>query len=106
MSSATDKNSLASLMASTESVDDHSTMFLERAEPAKTGPAMRSANSAWEYVAGQLDRAANRFIPAACADNPEVGRRARLICRFGHLGAIFGGIYALFYLAIDHTWGA
>jgi hypothetical protein len=38
--------------------------------------------------------------------DPESFRRARLIMRFGLLGSIFGLIYALFYLAIGHYWGA
>lgn len=53
-----------------------------------------------------LDKATNRFVPASCKDDPERGRRARLICRFGHLGAIFGSVYALFYLLIGHIPGA
>ena len=32
-------------------------------------------------------------------------RRARLISRFGLLGALFGALYATFYLLIGHRWG-
>jgi len=52
-----------------------------------------------------LTAMADRFVPGHCAGNPESGRRARLICRFGFLGAIFGAIYATFYLLIGHYWG-
>ncbi|HEX2750872.1 MAG TPA: HAMP domain-containing sensor histidine kinase [Verrucomicrobiales bacterium] len=39
-------------------------------------------------------------------DEAELLRRARLQIRFGWLGAIFGTMYASFYLAIGHPWGA
>jgi signal transduction histidine kinase len=39
-------------------------------------------------------------------DEAELLRRARLQIRFGWLGAIFGTLYASFYLAIGHPWGA
>ncbi len=38
--------------------------------------------------------------------DPELGRRARLIARFGLLGFLFGLIFATFYLLIGHYWGA
>jgi signal transduction histidine kinase len=101
-----DKNTLPALIVSPEPADSHARPFPEEAKAARTRLTLRSASSAWECVARHLDQAANRFIPASCADDPEAGRRARLICRFGHLGAIFGATYALFYLGISHTWGA
>jgi signal transduction histidine kinase len=48
----------------------------------------------------------DRFIPAACVDDPEAHRRARLISRFGFVGAAFGGAFAAFYFLIGHVWGA
>jgi signal transduction histidine kinase len=36
----------------------------------------------------------------------ETARRAHLIARFGLLGSIFGIVFALFYMAIGHIWGA
>ncbi|MEI9863722.1 MAG: hypothetical protein WDN00_04020 [Limisphaerales bacterium] len=41
-----------------------------------------------------------------CLTNPELGRRGRLISRFGFLGFLFGIIFAAFYLFIGHHWGA
>ena len=45
-------------------------------------------------------------IPEAMRQDTVVARRAQLIARFGLLGWIFGVVYALFYLAIGHIWGA
>jgi signal transduction histidine kinase len=45
-------------------------------------------------------------IPENLRADPESLRRARLINRFGDLGLVFGVIYAAFYLAIGHNWGA
>lgn len=59
-----------------------------------------------DQLVKNFDAAANRFIPQSCTEDPESARRARLICRFGHLGAVFGTLYASFYLCIGHTWGA
>lgn len=48
----------------------------------------------------------DRTIPAELLTTPESARRARLITRFGVLGSLFGIAYAIFYLLIDHLWGA
>ncbi|MFO1488872.1 MAG: HAMP domain-containing sensor histidine kinase [Verrucomicrobiota bacterium] len=45
-------------------------------------------------------------IPPELCSPPETFRRARLVTRFGFLGAFFGIIYATFYFLIDHPWGA
>jgi len=45
-------------------------------------------------------------IPPDLCSPPETLRRARLVTRFGFLGAFFGSIYALLYLLIGHVWGA
>jgi signal transduction histidine kinase len=47
-----------------------------------------------------------RKIPPELLVDPETARRARLIAHFGLLGSIFGLIYASFYVAIGHLWGA
>lgn len=70
----------------------------------KTMP--RSLDELWDAANRLLARRTDRFIPAACADDPELGRRARLICRFGFLGTLFGALYAAFYLSISHLWGS
>jgi signal transduction histidine kinase len=80
------------------------------ASTEKAGRRARSlsgaANGLLNAIGGLLDHTAERFIPATCSADPELGRRARLICRFGFLGAIFGAVYALFYISIQHIWGA
>ena len=48
----------------------------------------------------------DKQIPHELLEDPESARRARLITHFGILGAIFGCVYASFYLAIGHVWGA
>ena len=93
-------------MAAPSPSDTYSTMFLEKAKVVRGGFLLRLINSIWDRLANDLDEATKRFIPKSCAENPETARRARLICRFGHLGAIFGAVYAAFYLCIGHTWGA
>jgi len=45
-------------------------------------------------------------VPAGLERDTEPYRRARLITGFGLLGAIFGSLYAVFYLLIGHVWGA
>lgn len=64
------------------------------------------ANSVWELASEKLIRVTDRFVPPACAADPEQGRRARLLSRFGFLGALFGVLYAAFYYFIGHSWGA
>ena len=63
-------------------------------------------NSFWRLGMRQLIEFTDSFVPPACAADPEQGRRARLISRLALLGALFGFIYAAFYFAIDHYWGA
>jgi signal transduction histidine kinase len=48
----------------------------------------------------------DRPVPEAMMADPECARRARLVARFGLLGAAFGMVYATFYLVIGHKWGA
>lgn len=56
-------------------------------------------------VLGGLNRFVEGFVPAACASDPNLARRARLVAHFGVQGAIFGPAYAIFYLLIGHYWG-
>ncbi len=49
---------------------------------------------------------ADSFLFGDCLTDPELGRRGRLISRFGFLGFLFGIIFATFYLLIGHHWGA
>ncbi len=55
---------------------------------------------------GMLDAKAGQLLFPQFANDPELGRRARLITRFGFLGFLFGMPYAAFYLFIGHYWGA
>jgi signal transduction histidine kinase len=45
-------------------------------------------------------------IPEHMRQDAEIARLAHLTARFGLLGSIFGFIYAVFYVAIGHKWGA
>ena len=53
-----------------------------------------------------IDAGAERFVPESCLRNPELSRRARLVARFGVLGALFGSAFGLFYAIAGHYWGA
>ena len=46
------------------------------------------------------------FIPVDLLPDPEATRHARLIVRFGFLGAASGLAFILFYAGIGHLWGA
>jgi signal transduction histidine kinase len=84
-------------------------------EPAKTphpmasGPVEKRTN-VWVRFAQAFERKFGAVIdgpiPPELLTDPELARRARLVTRFGVLGAIFGLTYALFYLLIGHVWGA
>ncbi len=45
------------------------------------------------------------FLFDDCLNDPELGRRARLVTWFGFIGFFFGLFYAAFYLFIGHLWG-
>jgi len=59
-----------------------------------------------QFALGRFVLISDRFIPAACEQDPELARHARLISRFSILGALFGLVYACFYSLIGHYWGA
>ncbi len=46
------------------------------------------------------------FVPPACLGDADRARRARLLVHFGLQGTAFGLVYALFYWAIGHGYGA
>jgi signal transduction histidine kinase len=48
----------------------------------------------------------DRSIPEEFSADPDQARQARLVTRFGWLGAIFGALYAGAYLLIGHKGGA
>jgi len=73
--------------------------------PPENGRVVRSASQRIAQGAYHLLELLDVPIPAECLTNPELMRRARLISRFGVLGALFGAIYAIFYLLIGHRWG-
>lgn len=66
-------------------------------------PAGKSPLTVWPPG---LSRWTGRFLFAACRQDPEQGRQARLIIGFGFLGFCFGLGYAAFYFGIRHFWGA
>jgi len=70
------------------------------------GIFFRLLNFLWNAITADFEKAVHHFIPESFAHDPETGRQARLICGFGYLGSFFGVIYALFYVAIGHRWGA
>ena len=51
-------------------------------------------------------RMLDRLIPAEFFLDPDLTRRARLVANFGLLGALFGVAYSVFYILIEHQWGA
>lgn len=70
-------------------------------EPGKSGPSLlRSVLNDLRQIITSLD------CPDQLFNDPERTRRARLVSRFGLLGSVFGVVYAMFYLAIGHRWGA
>ena len=45
-------------------------------------------------------------LPAILATDAEANRRLRMGLGFGNIGGIFGVVFATFFLAIGHYWGA
>lgn len=66
----------------------------------------RAAREFWRGLLRQIGETGERFIPTECQQDPELTRRARLVARFGILGAIFGAVFGAFYAAVGHFWGA
>ncbi len=72
-------------------------------EPART-PLASSRLPPW--IARIAWWVSSQFLFDGCSADPELGRHARLIGWFGFVGTLFGSLYAAFYLAIGHLWGA
>lgn len=86
--------------------------FFLRPEPATSAADLNSRGglarlaALWRSGLRHIGETAERYIPAACLADAELSRRARLVARFGVLGVIFGALFALFYAAVGHWWGA
>jgi len=82
------------------------------APPGKLAPPL--ATSPWSAVNSHSRRTWTKwlaavfeyFLPEACRQDPELTRRGRLLIHFGLQGAVFGAVYAGFYVVIGHYWGA
>ncbi len=88
-----------------------SDFFLRPNRPGGVSPAgghgvLSRVQQFWVNVLREIGQAAERFIPEECRNDTEQTRRARLVARFGILGAIFGCGFGLFYLLVGHHWGA
>lgn len=70
------------------------------------GRLLVGAQVLWNNALRLVGEAAERFIPEASQRDPESARRARLVARFGILGAVFGSVFAAFYAFVGHRWGA
>ncbi|HEY4415778.1 MAG TPA: ATP-binding protein [Verrucomicrobiae bacterium] len=73
--------------------------------PSATVTASASAGKTPSGILLRAEEFADAFLFDECLTNPENGRRARLISRFGLLGFFFGLFFATFYLLIGHHWG-
>jgi signal transduction histidine kinase len=88
-----------------------SDFFLRPDNPSPGGGAacsgiLRGFRNVWAMALRLIGAAAERFIPTECQHDAELTRRARLVARFGILGAIFGAVFGLFYAGVGHFWGA
>jgi len=70
------------------------------------GGLLQIPERVFHFLLRQIGEMAERFIPRPCQQNPELNRRARLVARFGILGALFGACFGLFYALVGHVWGA
>jgi signal transduction histidine kinase len=73
---------------------------------ARLGGVFCGFRNLWAMALRLIGAAAERFIPTECQHAAELTRRARLVARFGILGAIFGAVFGLFYAGVGHFWGA
>lgn len=72
---------------------------------SRWGRLLHGAQILWDQALLKIGATAERFIPESCLRDPELSRRARLVARFGILGAIFGSVFGLFYALVGHYWG-
>jgi signal transduction histidine kinase len=79
-------------------------------QPAMTGktplPPVRFFDHYYALFSRKFSYLIDCSIPAEFSIDPEHARHARLVTRFGWLGAFFGAIYAIAYLFIRHRGGA
>jgi signal transduction histidine kinase len=73
---------------------------------SRWGRLLHRALKLWARTLLKIGATAEQFVPASCLPDPELSRRARLVARFGILGAIFGSAFGLFYALVGHYWGA
>lgn len=74
-------------------------------DPTALGTIVRKLGQVWRRGLRLVAHAAERFLPPTFLEDHELTRRARLVARFGFLGAVFGSVFALFYFLIGHYWG-
>lgn len=70
------------------------------------GRVIRRTQIIWRSALRQIGETAERFLPESSRQDTELARRARLVARFGILGAIFGTGFGTFYALVGHLWGA
>lgn len=70
------------------------------------GEENRSRSSVLGHMVGLVRSFVHGFVPAACEEDPEALRRARLITRFAFLGVVSGALYAAFFMLVEHYFGA
>jgi len=74
--------------------------------PSSSRLLLRRLNQFSRNALTAIANAAERFVPPHCLNDLELSRRARMTARFGFLGAVFGLLFALFYVVIGHQQGA
>ena len=76
---------------------------------ARRPPQSKETLAWWAKPVALFHRVLNKsdvLIPESLTDLPDQERKARLLIRFGILGAIFGVLFAGFYFSIGHVYGA
>lgn len=111
MSAAASNKAAPAIPVATPTLSD-SDFFLppESADPqpglASARHLLHALSRFCRHALREIANAAERFVPPACRQDVELTRRARLIARFGFLGAVSGAFFALFYVLIGHDLGA
>ena len=86
--------------------DDDNKSTMTRSAQARTD-SPRVASPPWRSkVTGLVGAISGRFLRDWRPEDPELGRRASLITKFGFLGFLFGMAYAVFYWLIGHRFGS
>ena len=79
---------------------------MEDAPPIPPAPVPSEAVASRERWFRRFVALMDLAIPPELLTSPDSARHARLNVSFGLMGAIFGAVYAVFYLCIGHVWGA